>query len=257
MQKKSSFRPKKRPYGRRSSSSRYFRKQVFTPRFNKNEYIRSEKVQVVDQDGNNIGEIATKDALALARKVDLDLVEVAPKAKPPVCKIMSWSKFLYEQKKKEKKARKNKQKDQKEFRFGTFIADGDRDRHVKRAKEFLDKGHNVKLTVTRRRRTPYSHSKDLLNELLTLFSEYSTIDSRPSSEGRRISIVFKGFSGKSKVDTLEKDAKVKDKQDSSKEIQKDKTKGRKGSKDSVQQKQTGSSSDKKISKDKKQDSKKK
>ncbi len=167
------------------------RRATWKHKYNKNQYIRSEKVRVVDGD-ENLGVMDTKEAIQLAKSKELDLVEVAPNADPPVCKIMSWSKFLYDKKKKAKKARKHKQKEQKEFRFGTYIGKADKERLLRRAKEYLDKGHNVKITVTRKRRTPYQQSKDLLNELLTHFTEYSTIGSRPSSEGNRISMVIKG-----------------------------------------------------------------
>lgn len=179
-----------------ANSNRHYsrrNKRTWKHKYNKNQYIRSDKVRVVDGD-ENLGVMDTDEAIKIAKSKDLDLVEVAPNAKPPVCKIMSWSKFLYEKKKKAKKARKHKQKEQKEFRFGTYIGQADKERLIRRAKEYLDKGHNVKITVTRKRRTPYRQSKELLNELLTHFEEYSTITSRPSSEGNRISMVFKGSS---------------------------------------------------------------
>lgn len=246
-----------RYYSRRSyNRGRDYTRGTWRHKYNKNEFIRSKEVQLIDAEGENHGIVPIEEAMSLAKKADLDLIEVAPKASPPVCKIMSWSKFIYQQKKKEKNARKHKQKELKEVRFGTFIDTADRDRLLKRAKEFLDKGHNVKVTVTRKGRTPVEQSKDLLNELLTALSEYSTIDSKPSFEGRRISIVFKGFSGKTQSSESPDEkgkktyAKAKNQQDSSKEVQEDKAKGRKGRKDSLQQKQTGTSKDKKDDKKK-------
>jgi translation initiation factor IF-3 len=192
--KKSSSKSRRSGNNRRKGNYRS-RKKTWKHKYNKNQYIKSDKVRVV-MDGKNLGVTDTKKAIRLAKKKDLDLVEVAPNADPPVCKIMSWSKFLYEKKKKAKKARKHKHKEQKEFRFGTYIGKADKDRLIRRSKEYLDKGHNVKITVTRKRRTPYRQSKELLNELLTHFEEYSTIGSRPSSEGYRISQVIKGKTGK-------------------------------------------------------------
>lgn len=190
-------------------------------KYPRNEWIKGDVVRVISDDGENLGEMDLDKARSLAEKKDLDLVLIAPKAKPPVAKIIQWSKFLYNLKKKAKEANKNKQKDLKEFRFGTYIDVGDRDRLVKRALEFLGKGHNVKITVTKRGRTPISDSKKLLDNLLTALGEYSSIDSRPSRSGRMISMTLKGEEQKSKSN-----AKTKDKQNSSKKVQKDKTKGK-------------------------------
>jgi translation initiation factor IF-3 len=209
---------------------------------------------LIDSDGTNHGVVDVRLAMSMAKEQEMDLVEVSPQADPPVCKVILWSKFLYEQKKKEKQARKNKQKEMKEFRFGTFIAEGDKQRQLSRTKEFLDKGHNVKITVTRKGRTPIAQSKELLNDLLTLLSGYSTIDPNPSFEGRRVSIILKGLSETQTKKSGKKeksDAKTQDKKDSSKKVQDDKTQGREGREDSVQQKQTGTSEDKKDSAEKK------
>ncbi len=195
-------------------------------RYNRNTYIRSDKVQLVDSDGENKGVVDTKEALKMAQDQGLDLVEVAPNADPPVCKIISWSKFKYEKKKKEKQSRKNKQKEMKELRFGSYIADGDKDRQLDRAREFLDEGHNVKLTVVKKnRRAPMQQAKNLMNELLTELSDYSTIDERPSIQRNLVSMMMKGGSkGEGKKE--ENNAKTKDKKNSSKKVQKDKSPGR-------------------------------
>ncbi|MDD3661962.1 MAG: translation initiation factor IF-3, partial [Candidatus Dojkabacteria bacterium] len=191
MRKNRTFRPhSQRPRFPRSSggrsSGRFTRDYRSEVRYNRNTYITAPEVRLIGSDGENVGVVDIKTALERAREEGLDLVEVAPNAQPPVCRIIPWSKFLYEQKKKEKEARKNKQKEMKEFRFGTFIAEGDKERQVNRAKEFLDKGHNVKLTVWRKGRTPIEHSKLLLNDLLTRFAVYSTIDVVPQIEGKQV-----------------------------------------------------------------------
>ena len=218
-------------------------------RYNRNQFIRSKEVRLIDSDGTNCGVVDTREALRMANEQELDLVEVAPKADPPVCRIMLWSKFLYEQKKKEKQSRKNKQKGLKEVRFGACIAEGDRDRLVNRVKKFLDRGHNVKITIKRKRRTPHSQSEALLKELLTLLSDYSTISSRPSKVGRWVSLMLHGKEGGTNVKSLNEkknDAKTENKQNSSKKVQKDKTSRGKRGKDTIQQKQARSSKDKEI-----------
>jgi translation initiation factor IF-3 len=181
-----------RPYNRRGR--RPYRKDYSNSKFRKNQQIRSQEVRLIDSDGENLGVVDIRKAMSIASEQDLDLVEVAPKAEPPVCKVISWSKFQYEQKKKEKEARKNKQKDMKEFRFGTTIDIADKQRQLNRAKEFLGKGHNVKITVTKKGRISIDQSKKLLEELLTELSEYSTIERNPTVEHRRVSIVLKGES---------------------------------------------------------------
>ena len=180
----------RRPYNR--GRGRPYRKEYSNSKFRKNSQIQAQEVRLIDSDGENVGVVDIRKAMEMATEQGLDLVEVAPKADPPVCKVISWSKFQYEQKKKEKEARKNKQKDMKEFRFGTRIAEADKERQLARAKEFLEKGHNVKITVTKRGRIPMDHSKQLLNDLLTQLSEYSTIEQNPTVERQRVSIVLKG-----------------------------------------------------------------
>jgi translation initiation factor IF-3 len=190
-------------------------------KYPRNEWIKGDKVRVISDDGENLGEMSLDDARTMAQDKDLDLVLISPNAQPPVTKIIEWSKFLYNLKKKEKEAQKNKQKDLKEIRFGTYIDIGDKQRLLKRAQEFLNKGHNVKITVTKKGRTPMSDSKALLDELLTAMGEYSTIDSSPSRSGRMISMTLKGEEKKGK-----NNGKTKDKQNSSKKIQDDKTQGK-------------------------------
>jgi translation initiation factor IF-3 len=173
-----------------------FNKQESKPRRDfgprKNEYIRVPQVMVIDEKGENIGILDTDVARAKAVEAGLDLVEVGATAKPPVCRIMDYSKYLYEQKKKQRKSKKlGKVKEMKELRFSTVIDSGDMDTRVRRAKEFLDKGHSVRITVTRKGRQTYEQSKQVLEQILTNFTEYSSIDPEPKNEGRRISITFK------------------------------------------------------------------
>lgn len=111
-----------------------------------NDQIRSLTVRVIGADGENLGVITTKEALDLARSKNLDLVEVASNANPPVCKIQDYNKYLYEQNAKAKKTRVKKS-ELKEFVFGPHIGEGDLNIRIKRGKEFLADGHMVKYTV--------------------------------------------------------------------------------------------------------------
>jgi len=181
----------------------------------KNQYIRAHKVQLITDKGKNIGEIATEKALAMAQEAELDLVEVGPKVKPPVCKIMDYSKYLYEQRKKARKNKSGKTKPLKEFKFSPVIDIGDRNTRIRRAKEFLDKGHAVKLTMWIKGRQSKDQAKEVFTDILTNFTDYSSIEAGPRYEARQIFII------------LRLDGKTKNKQNSKKEIQADKPKEQK------------------------------
>ena len=133
-----------------------------------------------------LGEMPTQRALEIAKERGLDLIEVAPNQTPPVCKILSYSKLKYEESKKARKGRiKGKTKDLKEMRFPTTIEDGDINHKLKRVKEFLSKGHNVKITVYFKGRTSRTKADEITEKILTELSEISTIDQTLKKQGRR------------------------------------------------------------------------
>lgn len=183
-------------------SKRTYKKKDYGPRRNK--YIGVSKVQLIDANGENKGVIDTDKARKMAWEQGLDLVEVAPNAKPPVCKIIDYSKYQYEQNKKKRKS-KNKPKEMKEFRFSPVIEQHDIDVRVRRAHEYLGKGHNVRISVWRKGRQTREQAKEMMESLLTYFTDYNTIEAAPSYEGRGIFITFKA------------DGKAKNKQNSQKE----------------------------------------
>ncbi|MFA5535257.1 MAG: translation initiation factor IF-3 [Mariniphaga sp.] len=156
-----------------------------------NEYIRVPEVLVIDQNGKNLGKMNTADAIALAKEAELDLVEVGATSKPPVCRIMDYSKYVYEQNKKLRKNKAGKAKDQKELKFSTVIDVGDMNTRIRRAKEFLEKDHPVRITVQRKGRQTYQQARAVFDNILTNFTEYSTIEPEPKSEGNRITISLK------------------------------------------------------------------
>lgn len=162
-----------------------------------NEQIRVDKVQLISNTGENLGVKNRDEALRLAKEAELDLVELSANVKPPVCKIMDYSKYLYQQNKKNRGNKKGKAKEQKEFRFSPVIEQGDIDHRVKRAKEYLDKGHPVKLVMQKRGRQPMEQAKSVFTEILTNFADYSSIEAEPKYRGNRISITYKG-NGKTK-----------------------------------------------------------
>lgn len=160
-----------------------------TPR--KNEYIHAQQVQLINEQGENIGVLPTYKALEMAKEAQLDLVEVGPNVKPPVCKIMDFSKYMYIQSKKSRMNKKGKVKETKEFRFTPVIDTGDVEHRVKRAKEYLEKGHPVKIVMVRKGRQNKEQALQVFSEILTNFADYSSIEAEPTNEGNRIFLTYK------------------------------------------------------------------
>ncbi|NMC09197.1 translation initiation factor IF-3, partial [Candidatus Microgenomates bacterium] len=157
----------------------------------RNEYIRVPQVQLIGSKGENIGVVDTAKALSLAKEVGLDLVEVGAGINPPVCKIMDYSKYIYIQNKKTRQNKKGKIKETKEFRFSPVIDRADIDHRVKRSKEFLEKGHNVRIVVVKKGRQTREQAMQVFNDILTNFTDYSSIESESKFEGNRIFLTFK------------------------------------------------------------------
>ncbi|WP_212921310.1 translation initiation factor IF-3 [Ornithinibacillus bavariensis] len=156
---------------------------------NVNEKIRAKEVRLIDSNGDQLGVKTRQEALELAQKANLDLVMVAPNAKPPVCRIMNYGKFRYEQQKKDKEARKNQKViNVKEVRFTPGIGDHDFNTKLKNARKFLEKGDKVKAAVRFRGRA-ITH-KELGQEVLDRFAEevkdIATVESKPKMEGRNM-----------------------------------------------------------------------
>lgn len=173
-----------------------YNRDGFRPRYtgpNKNYFIRAPKILLIDAEGENRGEIDTQIALQMAKDAGLDLVEISPNANPPVCRIIDFSKYIYEQKKKKKLAAKKQQnKEMKEFKFSPVIEQHDIDMRVKRAKEFLAKGHNVRITIekSRNRQTP-DQLKAMMETIKPFFTDFTTMEDYPKFEGRKMFVTYK------------------------------------------------------------------
>jgi translation initiation factor IF-3 len=158
-----------------------------------NERIRIREVRLIDDEGNQVGIIATRDALEMARQKGLDLVEVAPNAVPPVCRLMDYGKFRYEQSRKERESRKNQHVvELKEVRIRPKIDDHDLETKGRQAAKFLDHGDKVKLTVLFRGRE-MAHpdiGKGLLDQLLELLKTHGTVEQSPRLEGRAMTAIM-------------------------------------------------------------------
>ena len=156
-----------------------------------NEEIRDREVRVVDQNGEQLGVMSSRDALALADERQLDLVKIAPQARPPVCKLMDYGKYRFEQSKKEREFRKNQKViTVKEVRLSATIEDHDVDVKFKNAVKFLKDGNKVKVTIRFRGRQ-ITHSeigRQVMNEFAERIKEYGTVDKAPQIEGRNMTM---------------------------------------------------------------------
>lgn len=158
-----------------------------------NEEIRDREVRVVDQDGAQLGIMPTRQALELADEKQLDLVKIAPNAKPPVCKLMDYGKYKFEQSKKEREIRKNQRViTVKEVRLSATIEEHDIDVKYKNAVKFLQDGDKVKVTIRFRGRQ-ITHS-EIGREVMDLFAEkikeFGIIERRPLIEGRSMTMII-------------------------------------------------------------------
>ena len=154
-----------------------------------NEENRDKEVRLIGDDGEQLGILPIQQAQDIAVEKGMDLVKIAPQAKPPVCKIMDYGKFRFEQAKREKEARKNQRVVEiKEIRLTPNIDIGDLNTKVKNACRFLKDGDKVKVSVRFRGRevTHSSLGQDLLHRFAELCSECSTVEKQPKLEGRQM-----------------------------------------------------------------------
>ena len=156
-----------------------------------NEQVRDREVRVISSNGEQLGIMSSKEAMKLAREAELDLVKIAPNAKPPVCKIIDYGKYRYELARKEKEAKK-KQKtiDVKEVRLSPNIDKNDLNTKVNQARKFLSKGDKVKVTLRFRGRelAHVNASKYILDDFAKALEDVATIDKKPKFEGRSMTM---------------------------------------------------------------------
>lgn len=157
------------------------------------EFIKSPKVRVIDQDGENLGVLYTREAIAMAQEAGLNLVEVSPGADPPVCKILDVGKFKYEAQKKAAAARKNqKTQEIKEIKMRPNIDDHDYQTKMKAIHRFIEEGDKVKLTLRFRGRE-LSHGElgmRLMERVRDDTVDYAKVEQAPKMEGRQMLMVI-------------------------------------------------------------------
>lgn len=156
-----------------------------------NEQIRDREVRLVGKDGEQLGLMSAKEAYAKAQEAEMDLVKIAPTAKPPVCKIIDYGKYKYELARKEKEAKK-KQKtvDVKEVRLSPNIDMNDLDTKVGAARKFISKGDKVKITLRFRGRemAHMNSSRHILDEFAEKLSDIAVVEKAPKVEGRSMTM---------------------------------------------------------------------
>jgi translation initiation factor IF-3 len=158
-----------------------------------NERIRVPEVRLIDDEGNQVGVLKTPDALVFAQERELDLVEVAPEAKPPVCRVLDYSKYKYEQAQKVKQARKHQQQiTVREIKFRPKIAQHDYDTKKHHVERFLKHKDKVKITIMFRGRevTHPERGVMILDRLAEELSELAVVEQRPMQDGRNMTMML-------------------------------------------------------------------
>ncbi len=178
---------------RRRSSRRPIRPAGPAANYRTNTRIRVPEVRLINAEGTNVGVVKTEEAKRQAREADLDLVEVAPNAKPPVCRIMDFGKFIYEKTKKEREARKSQTKIEiKEIRLRPKTTAHHRSFKVRDARKWLNEGKKVKVRIRFRGREIHYPEIALedMREILAELEDLAIVEQSPSMEGRTMLMVL-------------------------------------------------------------------
>ena len=156
-----------------------------------NEQIRDREIRLIGEDGQQLGIMSSREAMKIAREAELDLVKIAPQAKPPVCKIIDYGKYRYELARKEKEAKK-KQKtiEVKEVRLSPKIDSNDLNTKIASARKFIEKGNKVKVTLRFRGRemAHVQSSRHILDEFAKALEDIALVDKPAKMEGRSMAM---------------------------------------------------------------------
>jgi translation initiation factor IF-3 len=187
----------------------------FKPNQNKiyrlNQRIFASTLRVIDVEGKLIGILPKHEALKLAQDQELDLVEIAPKAVPPVAKIIDFNKFLYQQKKKQKdEKKKSKASETKEVRLGPFMSENDLSTVTKRAREFLMDGHKLRVVLKFKGRQivhpEFGHK--IIKKLSDSISDISKVEREPRFEGKQLVAILSVEKGKKNEEDKTKSTQI-------------------------------------------------
>lgn len=156
--------------------------------------IRARELRVISQDGEQLGIMSLREALAAAEAASLDLVEISPEAKPPVAKIIDWGKFQYQKMKDQQRSKRAaKSSDLKQMRFGLKIGAGDLDVKLRKVRSFLEAGHKVRIQIVYRGRE-MAHKEigyELAEKITTQLEDLAVVEQKPQMAGRNLSIVIR------------------------------------------------------------------
>ena len=158
-----------------------------------NEQIRDREIRLIGSDGEQLGIMSAREAMKIAQEAELDLVKIAPMAKPPVCKIIDYGKYKYEQTRKEKEAKKKQRTVEiKEVRLSPNIDTNDLNTKVNNARKFISKGNKVKVTLRFRGRemAHVQQSRHILDDFAELLTDIAVVEKPAKLEGRNMSMVL-------------------------------------------------------------------
>lgn len=158
-----------------------------------NENIKAKQVRLIDANNENRGVVSIKEALAIAEEFGLDLIEISPQANPPVCKVLDFGKFRYEQQKKKNEAKKNqKVVEIKELKLRPVIETHDYEVKMKQAKKFLEQGNKVKFTMRFKGRELSANDmgKQIMSQIVEDLDDCSRVDSEMKLEGRQMTMIL-------------------------------------------------------------------
>lgn len=166
-----------------------------------NQYIIAPEIRLIDESGKQIGIVSREEALQKAQEKAVDLVEIAPHASPPVCRLIDFKKFQYLQSRKEKEERKkSKEVELKEVRMGPFVAPRDFEVRIERIREFLTEGHRVKVSIrfSGRQITHPEFGYELLKKITSQLGEITHVEREAKFEGRNLTSILGKAKGKKK-----------------------------------------------------------
>lgn len=158
-----------------------------------NENIKAKQVRLIDADNENRGIVSIKEALSVAEEAGLDLIEISPQANPPVCKVLDYGKYRYEQQKKKNEAKKNqKVVEIKELKLRPVIETHDYEVKMKQAKKFLEQGNKVKFTMRFKGRELSANDmgKQIMSQIVEDLEDYAKVDSEMKLEGRQMMMIL-------------------------------------------------------------------
>ena len=158
-----------------------------------NEQIRDREIRLIGEAGQQLGIMSSREAMKIAREAELDLVKIAPQAKPPVCKIIDYGKYRYELARKEKEAKKKQRTvEVKEVRLSPNIDTNDLNTKMNNARKFISKGNKVKVTLRFRGRemAHVQQSKHILDDFAAMLEDVATVEKPAKMEGRNMSMVL-------------------------------------------------------------------